>query len=661
MSEFDNLPSTDAEWLTLLERLDIETLYNLNRLVCDRLDYLNASDISLRMAEFRVGQEVAFTDKRGVRQVGRVIKHNRKTIKVGVLDGRKWNVSPMLLEPADSGDTGVGTSDVNAPATVPDTGNANATNELSTLNRIPGVDDWVGGYCKLPALVNEEAGTGHFQPSAFVWIDGNGMVRNVTILEPGETETPQSSLESFYQAVNEPAEGNAGLPRSVRFADKELINALAQEFSSVEFIFTTTPEIDEFLDSMTDAFSRDEPVETFANLSISSSVTADFFDATASLYGYKPWDTMPMESCLIGITIDALQLKNAVIVIMGQQQQHYGYLLFDSLEDYKRYTLVAQLDDVKRITELPAHRVVTYEQLKTIDTTLRKECMDNGWRLADPNAYPELFLPESGGIARLANQHDLCVLAAVARGIAHLLDKPSIIESSWHKGKPQSLTTQVATSTDDIEVRITLPALPKGKTAEALNIVERMTLLQQVSEELAFERYHKLSEQLSDAYTASPEYQMQTNPGASFSLIMEFAYNYLQIPVTELLPTDLEEILYEIIPRKVMVNATEADDIVEDAVGFFSFLQRTYQLESATECLEILDPKAKQRLRHALTDTTKFGMGKSMLTGHDAGLPGFDELDLPTVAAPKPLTPKQQKQRKNKRKNARKARKKSRS
>ena len=136
------------------------------------------------------------------------------------------------------------------------------------------------------------------------------------------------------------------------------------------------------------------------------------------------------------------------------------------------------------------------------------------------------------------------------------------------------------------------------------------------------------------------------------------------------LPVDLEEILYELVPRKVMIPSDDADGIIDDCTAFYTFLKRVYKHSIADECLGILNHSAKKKLRDALSDASKFGVGKSVISGNDFPIDSTPYMELlaqmespggvglgHTVVKP---TKAQKSNQKKKRKAAQKSRKKNR-
>lgn len=82
-----------------IDRLTEDELIQLNQRVVARIKILRSMHAHAEMLRFNVGQTVSFEPPGRDRQIGTLIRHNRKTVSVLTEDGQKWNVSPHLLSP----------------------------------------------------------------------------------------------------------------------------------------------------------------------------------------------------------------------------------------------------------------------------------------------------------------------------------------------------------------------------------------------------------------------------------------------------------------------------------------------------------------------------------------------------------------------------------
>jgi len=203
--------------------------------------------------------------------------------------------------------------------------------------------------------------------------------------------------------------------------------------------------------------------------------------------------------------------------------------------------------------------------------------------------------------------------------------------------------------------------------------------LAQDGEELDAEARAPLEDELVRRFVASPEAKTLSDVQACH-FVMDFAASYFGATIATLSPAELREIVFEIIPRKVSIEASAASWIVEEARAFYAFLKREFGLKQADACLRVLAADAVKKLEAALSDSSNFGMAKSMfMGGREAGFDmdtkgGIDawmravqskplpaSVRLPHLGAPsRPPDKASQRAKKNQRKAARKARKKNR-
>ena len=79
-----------------LDKMSTDELVALNHRIVDRLKYLESVQTYKSMMEFNIGAKVSF-ESRGGREIGTLVKYNRKTVTVITDSGTRWNISPHLL------------------------------------------------------------------------------------------------------------------------------------------------------------------------------------------------------------------------------------------------------------------------------------------------------------------------------------------------------------------------------------------------------------------------------------------------------------------------------------------------------------------------------------------------------------------------------------
>jgi hypothetical protein len=137
----------------------------------------------------------------------------------------------------------------------------------------------------------------------------------------------------------------------------------------------------------------------------------------------------------------------------------------------------------------------------------------------------------------------------------------------------------------------------------------------------------RYTEHLIEEFAESPEGQalaerVEDNIGGWVDLMFEYYFNYIGGHPVDMTTGDLQEVLFELFPRKVSTEPDSAPEIVAELRAFWQFLGRQYQLGSAAGMVALLDDRAEHRLRKELADPRNFGMAKSFFTQGQAA--GFD-------------------------------------
>jgi hypothetical protein len=128
---------------------------------------------------------------------------------------------------------------------------------------------------------------------------------------------------------------------------------------------------------------------------------------------------------------------------------------------------------------------------------------------------------------------------------------------------------------------------------------------------------------LMEQFAASPEGQAITQRGTELGwagAMIHYAISYLGVTPPTMTANDLEEVVYDLFPRKVITERGDGAEIIQELRAFWHFLQRAYQLPQARQMLARLTPQAARRLERELQEPAKFGMAKSfVLMGQEAG------------------------------------------
>lgn len=101
---------------------------------------------------------------------------------------------------------------------------------------------------------------------------------------------------------------------------------------------------------------------------------------------------------------------------------------------------------------------------------------------------------------------------------------------------------------------------------------------------------------------------------------IDLARDYLGKTPPELGPLDVEEVLFDLFPRKVSAEPEEANAIIRELRAFFAFLYRQYGLDNMEDLLYCTNDDAIRDLEKELGDPNNYGFAKYfVMAGKAAG------------------------------------------
>ena len=475
--------------------------------------------------------------------------------------------------------------------------------------------EWVGGLVSLPGYALAEGEP--FQPEVLFWIGAEGAVLGMVMGRPGELLGKAS--ESLQHAIAAPMFGIAHAPARVRVSSPELADVLRVGHPSIEFVCAPTPELDEVVATVTEKMAEDAEVRrSYLSPGVGPEAISSLFRAAAGLFRAAPWKVVPSSESLLSVTIQAFELRDAVLSVIGQMGQNLGILVFSSIADFDAYLAVADAVEFGEEEPLPPHVALSFERAAELAGGLRNEIAAHHWEVAGPEAYPWLAVVDEDLEPRSPTGKVVAILEAIALALSQVSEEP-VLRSAWSGGEPFSRGVTVRTHAGELEVTLRAPYEPAYAESELPDdLLAALAALAQEGE-LAPDARGPLEDELVRRFSAAPE--AATLGGVAWChYLMSAAADHLGETIATLDGPALEEILFEVIPRKASVDASAAPSIIEELRAFYGFLKRELGLAQADKCLEILGGDAVIELEAALSDSRNFGMAKSLvMAGRQAG------------------------------------------
>jgi hypothetical protein len=135
------------------------------------------------------------------------------------------------------------------------------------------------------------------------------------------------------------------------------------------------------------------------------------------------------------------------------------------------------------------------------------------------------------------------------------------------------------------------------------------------------EQYH---DQLVALFNASPEAKILEDEGIAAnwtSMLLEYELSYLTITPPQMTERFLQELLLEIVPRKISTPPENAPEIIREMQLFWTFLGREFHLKNAADCLKVLNEKMALEMQREMSNPANFGMAKSfVMAGMERGI-----------------------------------------
>jgi hypothetical protein len=401
----------------------------------------------------------------------------------------------------------------------------------------------------------------------------------------------------------------------------------ARDREWIDIVCAPTPELDELVEVLRSHIAAEPaPPPSYLAAGRSPAQLASLFAAAAALFRTRPWSRDREDRAVFSISIPALDRRDAVLSVFGADDDAVGLVLFRDLDDFETFVDATEALASGFDAPWPPHLRLDFERADAIDPALRAEVAAHGWELAGDDAYPWPVHADGDGVVRPATSDELVALEAIARALPRVeRDRPAIT-AAWRGGEPWTRTERVAVHAAELDVSLRVPPAAsdqrvddRGPDVEDDVLGALAWLADESDGEPDPDRRAALEDRLVDEFLTSPEGASSSNLQA-YRLVMDYAASHFGATIATATPAELREILFEIIPAKVSVDAASAAAIVGDVRAFYRFLDRVHGLPQAAACLRVLDGDTVRRMEASLGDRRRFGPAKALLlAGRDAG------------------------------------------
>jgi len=320
---------------------------------------------------------------------------------------------------------------------------------------------WEVGLVAMPAFVAQEDGS-TIRPLIALVMEAAGAIRSSSV---GPADQPLEVLEpAIANALGDPQSPcRPGAPRRVVVNRPDLLELLPPLLPEAAISLGATPQLDRAVKLMRQELAGGEDLlgtqalSTYLTGDIGPEAVARFFEAAAALYQRRPWQRIPGDGYLFQLRCSALAIRGWVGCVIGQQREHYGVILFQSLQDYERYVEQGErfeAGDRNAMDAAPPHRAINFEAKSAMPASFLQEIKRYGWPVAPGDAYPTVMLIEPPQVLKPPRRADLLQLEAVALALVAWIEAEPQIDRLWQQPAPKRRRFQVEVGGERVSVTI---------------------------------------------------------------------------------------------------------------------------------------------------------------------------------------------------------------
>jgi hypothetical protein len=334
---------------------------------------------------------------------------------------------------------------------------------------------WEVGLLPMPATVALDDGS-TVQPLLVLVMEKGGAIRANAV---GHPDDPGELVEeALDEAIDQPPPPcTPGEPSCVVVNDARLLELLPPLLPGVPVTQGATPQIDQARSALREQMAGGqggtgmEALTTYLTEDVTPEAMAGLFEAAAELYRRRPWERVPDDGHLFQVSCGALGMRGWTGCVIGQNREHYGVVLFESLQDYGRYVVLgerAQQGDEDAMREAPPHRAINFESKRDMPRPLLKEIQQHRWPVAAGDAFPTVMLVHPDLLLAPPLRADVRQLELVVRALVAWLDAEPQLAEQWQRLPPRRRRFRVPMGTMTLPVTIgAVPDPDLAKTASA--------------------------------------------------------------------------------------------------------------------------------------------------------------------------------------------------
>lgn len=198
---------------------------------------------------------------------------------------------------------------------------------------------------------------------------------------------------------------------------------------------------------------------------------ASLFGIARELWTAAPWGVILTDDSLLRVSCASLALEDAVVSVIGQRRQMFGFMLFpDGLDAYARFEKAAR----QGMTPMQAHTSLAFVSRRELSVHLRREVQKFRWPLPADGLYPLATTVDHRG-PRQPSVDEVERIEAVARALVELVRiEPNLRDATFGTSSfDRALEVSVFGGRRDL--RVSAPCIPPADDDDEIVFVRPRT------------------------------------------------------------------------------------------------------------------------------------------------------------------------------------------
>ncbi|HEV3263711.1 MAG TPA: hypothetical protein VG013_43150 [Gemmataceae bacterium] len=288
-------------------------------------------------------------------------------------------------------------------------------------DRLPQKDDvWQADLRQLPNWIR--AGGEMVRPwMLLVTSRGDDLVLAHQMID--EEPAAASLWDTLVRAMQHPAAGEPHRPSELQVRPDERWESLRPHIEEIGIQLLVTEELDQIevvLKELSERIGVKPEPGLLAMPGVTPEQVGSFYQAAAHFFQQAPWKKVGYEAA-IKVECDRFQSGPWYAVLMGQSGLTTGLALYEDLDGLRKlWTGDAADEENARLT---VGTSVTFGEEWEIPVADLEAAKKHGWKVARPDAYPEVFHKERGLSTRRPLAWELKLMEGCLRAISDFVNR----------------------------------------------------------------------------------------------------------------------------------------------------------------------------------------------------------------------------------------------